>query len=224
MTAEEAARRGRLGRSVPSQSTGTPRRQPGASSKKLDRRRGETLLLAEEAFRVKQGIESIGEKAGMAAYAPHNKAILIMNLALDHAMAKGCGLLGRRNRRSPISRRPKAGAGHGQGSKKFPRAEAVQIFPSDDFNRPAQQDKSRIGVLRVASRGCFKRKLEAGIQQLLTASCSLKKPHIPRQSGRMGEEHTQRHFPPRASCSFSLSKARKQLRQRLIKGEHPTLM
>ncbi len=181
-------------------------------------------LLAEKAFRVKQGIESIGEKAGMAAYASQNEAILILNLALDHAMAEGCVLLGRRNGRSPISRRPKAGAGHAQGSKNFPRAEALQIFPGDDFKRTAQQDKSRIGVLRVASRGCFKRKLEAGIQQLLTAACPLKKPHIPRQAGRMGEKHTQRHFTPRASCSFSLGKARKQLRQRLIKGERPTLM
>ena len=40
----------------------------------------------------------------------------------------------------------------------------------------------------------------------------------------MCEEHTQRHFTPCASCRFSLGKARKQLRQRLIEGERPILM
>ena len=151
MPAEEAARRGRLGRSVPSQGSGTPRRQLRTSSKKLDGRRSETLVLAEKAFRVKQRIESIGEKTGMAAYASQNEAILILNLSLDHTVAEGCIVLGRRNRRSPISRRSKAGAGHGQGSKNLPRAEALQFFSGDDFKRAAQQDKSRIGVLRVAS-------------------------------------------------------------------------
>ncbi len=40
----------------------------------------------------------------------------------------------------------------------------------------------------------------------------------------MGEEHTQRHFTPRASCRFSLGKGWEQLRQRLIEGERPILI
>src|SRR6266852_3774100 len=111
----------------------------------------------------------------MPAYASQNEAVLILNLSLDDTVAEGCILLGRRNKRSPISRRPKAGASHSQGSKNLPRAEALHFFPGDDFKHTAQQDESRIGVLRVASRGCFQGKLEAGIQQLLAASWPLKK-------------------------------------------------
>ncbi|MDT7814077.1 MAG: hypothetical protein QOJ42_3993 [Acidobacteriaceae bacterium] len=76
----------------------------------------------------------------------------------------------------------------------------------------------------MASGRRFKGKPEACIQQLLAASWPLKKPDIARQTGRMSEEHSQRHFMPRASCRFSLGKARKQLRQRLIEGERPILM
>jgi hypothetical protein len=78
----------------------------------LDARRSETLVVTEKASCVKQGIESIGEKTGMATNASQNEAILILNLSLDDTVTEGCILLGRRNKRSPISRRPKAGAGH----------------------------------------------------------------------------------------------------------------
>ena len=46
-------------------------------------------VLAEEALRVPQRIERVGEKAGMAARTPKHKAIFILNLALNGAVAKG---------------------------------------------------------------------------------------------------------------------------------------
>ena len=111
-----------------------------------------------------------------------------------------------------------------QGSKHFPRAEGLQVFTGDDFERKAQQDEPRIGVFRVASRGRLKRKPEAGIQQCLPIACFFKKSRIPRQSGCMGEKHAQGHFTPRATGWFSLGKARKKLNQRLVKREQPVLV
>ncbi len=181
-------------------------------------------MLAEKASCVKQGIESIGEKTGVAAYASQNEAILILNLSLDHPVAEGCILLGRGDSQSPISRRSKAGAAHPQWSKNFPRAEALQFLSGDDFKRAAQQNESRIGILRMASGRRFQRKPEARIEQFLTASCPFKKPDVARQTGRVGEEHTQRHRAPLAARRFSLGKPWKQLRQRLIEGQRPILM
>ncbi len=62
-------------------------RQLSTSSKELDCGGSETLVLAEKALGIKQGIQCIGEKAGMAGYSSKDEAILILNLTLDQAAA-----------------------------------------------------------------------------------------------------------------------------------------
>ena len=174
------------------------------------------MLFTEEAFRIEQRIKDVGENAGVAADSPEDKAILILNFSLDDPMAEDQVLLRGWDMQSPIGGRPKAGAGHAEGSEDFPCTEAVQSLAGDHLKRLAQQDESRVGILGTASGGRLEGQSKAGIEEFLTPSGPLEQADVAGQARGMGEQHAQSHLAPRAAGSFALGEARKQLDQRLV--------
>src|SRR5271156_1195691 len=98
----------------------------------------------EQALRVKQRIECIGEEPGMAGGSSQNETIFILHFSLDNPVAEGCVLFGGRDSRSPISRRTKAGAGHAKRSKPLARAKGFQCLAGDCLERLPEQDESRV--------------------------------------------------------------------------------
>src|ERR1700722_5777030 len=125
----------------------------------------------------------------MAGRTTQDETVFVLNFSLDDSPAKGCVLFGWRDRRSPISRRTKASAGHAEGSKPLACTEGLQSFAGDCLKRLAEQNKSRVGVLGTASRRSFERQTEAGVQQLPPIRRAREESGVAGQARSMRQQH-----------------------------------
>ena len=125
----------------------------------------------------------------MAACSPKDKAVFILHLSLDDAVAEGQVFFGRRDGGSPISRWPKASTGHAQWGENLARTEVFQALAGNDFQGAPEQDEARIGVLGSASGRGFEGQAEAGIEQFLASASALKEANVAGQSGGVRQQH-----------------------------------
>src|SRR5579871_6619316 len=87
------------------------------------------------------------KKPRVSRHSTHNAGVFVLHFSLDDALTKALIVLGGRNGFSPLLRRDKACAAHGEWAENFPLAEPVEWFVGDASQRFAKNQKANIAVL-----------------------------------------------------------------------------
>src|SRR5207248_10290522 len=103
-----------------------------------------------------------------------NAGVVIIDLALNQALAKTLVIGGRRDVRLPVCRRIEAGVRHPERLKDFPLAEAVNRFARNFGEEFSQHDESNVAVLGAAAGLSFKWDFVGDEERFFTIVRSLK--------------------------------------------------
>src|SRR5271165_5801985 len=185
----EAGGRGMRG-GVPSESAGSARRRILAAGEEGD---GfgfqQVLAAAEKDFGEASDIRRRSEEAGVSGNAAHDVCVLIVDLALDDAMAKGTVVFGGGDGVDPTGQWGEAGVGHAARFEDFALRKASQRFAGEALQDFAQEDEANVAVAGSRSRRCDQGSGACGTDQIVTGAGGLEELDVGRKTAGVSEQH-----------------------------------
>ena len=160
-----------------------------------------------------QQVGHVREQPGMTRNAIQHPGILILDFALDSAMAESRVFFSGRNAGRQVSHGVERRGRHLQRMKNLAPHPGRQSLAHHDFQRLAQQDEAWIGVFGPFARLSLKRQFQASTKQCHGRGCGLKEVHVGRKPGVVRQQMAQRHMPHAGARRAAHHKAGKQLRQ-----------
>ncbi len=157
----------------------------------------------------------------MARNAAHHISVLVIDFALEHAVAEPAIVLGGRNFGFEIWPRIEAGSPHAQRREDLLRGKRVDRQPSSSRQQLGQNDEADIAVAGACSGLGRQARRERGVDQILASAGEFEQLFVCGQSAGVRQQHADGHRPAFGLLMLGRqgNELRHSLRHRLIQRQ-----